>query len=110
MLVLKSLRLYKFHIFARIGKQSFSVRLLFNSYSIKLKYQKDRLIIEEYPQVDIKVKIRLQDHPIKRPKIIRRDNQVILTIPKVTKPKPTKPEKPAKPEKPGKSEQSQKGK
>ena len=42
----------------RIGEKSFELKINVNSYGIRLAYQKDKLKIKEYPQLDIKIKVK----------------------------------------------------
>lgn len=50
----------------RIGKRLFKLGINFNSYNIKLKYQRNRLKIEEYPQLNIRILVKLIDIPTYR--------------------------------------------
>ncbi len=43
----------------RIGRRSFALKINFNSYSAHLTYQKDNLKIKEYPQLDIKIIVKV---------------------------------------------------
>ncbi|HID27522.1 MAG TPA: hypothetical protein EYP22_06845 [Methanosarcinales archaeon] len=43
----------------RIGKRSFALKINFNSYGTHLTYQKNKLKIKEYPQLDIKIRIKV---------------------------------------------------
>lgn len=45
----------------RIGKESFSLKIMYDSYKIDLTYQKDKLAIRWYSQLDIKMRIKILD-------------------------------------------------
>jgi len=64
----------------RIGKGSFELKINVNSYGIRLAYQKDKLKIKEYSQLDIKIKVK----PIKSPRITinveERKNEIFINL------------------------------
>lgn len=45
----------------RIGKSSFRLKISFDSYNTYLASQKNKLKIKEYPQLDIKIKIKITE-------------------------------------------------
>ncbi len=47
----------------RIGEKSFELKIFFNSYSVGLFYQKDKLKVKEYPKLDINIIIEVVKSP-----------------------------------------------
>jgi len=65
----------------RIGKSSFAVKINFNSYSAHLRYQEDKLKIREYPQLDIKIRIKAIELPFPRVgEIEKKGNEILIKI------------------------------
>ncbi len=65
----------------RIGKSSFELKINFNSYCAYLIYQKDKLKVEEYPRVDIKIKVKIVE--LNRPTIAdveENENEILIKI------------------------------
>jgi predicted ATPase len=64
----------------RIGKRSFSLRVNFNSYDFHLTYHKNKLIIKEHQNLDIKIKIKLLE--TQRPIFKRemKDKELLIKI------------------------------
>lgn len=67
-----------------IGKKSFELKLIFNSYKITLTYQKDKLRVKEYPSVDFNIMLRSVPHsriPLKTKQI--NENLFLIEIGKL---------------------------
>ena len=64
----------------RIGKTAFELKIHFNSYGIHLTYQKDKLKIKEYPQLDIKVRVKVTEEPILGFRIEEKEKEILIRI------------------------------
>lgn len=65
-----------------IGKRLFKLSINFNSYNIQLKYQRNKLKIEEYPHLNIKVLVKLIDIPVYRSNIEVKGKKIFIQISK----------------------------
>ena len=65
----------------KIGKGSFELKINVNSYGIRLAYQKDKLKIKEYPQLDIKIKVKAIESR-RHPTISRKErkNEIFIEL------------------------------
>ncbi|HHT9105542.1 MAG TPA: AAA family ATPase [Candidatus Wujingus californicus] len=64
---------------SRIGKSSFRLKISFDSYNTYLASQKNKLKIEEYPQLDIKIKIKITEST-RFLSEKKKGNEVLITI------------------------------
>jgi predicted ATPase len=64
----------------RIGKRSFTLKINFNSFGIRVNYQKEKLKIEEYPKLDFKVKIEASDKLIREIGVRGKEKEFLIQI------------------------------
>ena len=64
----------------KIGKGSFELKINVNSYGIRLAYQKDKLKIKEYPQLDIKIKVKAIESPGIKIGVKKRKNEILIDL------------------------------
>ncbi|HEC67658.1 MAG TPA: hypothetical protein ENI35_02425 [Candidatus Desulfofervidus auxilii] len=64
----------------RIGKGSFELKINVNSYGIRLAYQKDKLKIKEYSQLDIKIKVKATELPRITINVKKRKNEIFINL------------------------------
>ena len=64
----------------RIGKKYFTLKINVNSFEIRLNYQKEKLKIEEYPKLDLKIKIEASDTLIREFKVHRKEKEFLIRI------------------------------
>ena len=63
----------------RVGKESFSLKITYNSYEIHLIYQKGKLEIKWYSRLDIKLKVKVLDQRDLRVEISK-DDETFVTV------------------------------
>ena len=65
----------------RIGKRDFTLKINVNSFEIRLNYQKgEKLKIEEYPKLDLKIKIKASGTLIREFKVHRKEKEFLIQI------------------------------
>jgi len=64
----------------RIGKESFELKINVNSYDIRLAYQKNKLKIKKYPQLDIKIKAKTNESPPVTINVKERKNKIFINL------------------------------
>jgi len=64
----------------RIGKTSFALKINFDSYSTHLTLKNDKLKIKEYPQLDIKVRVKVIESPTPTIETNNMKNGVLIKI------------------------------
>lgn len=64
----------------RIGKRSFTLKINFNSFEIRVNYKKEKLKIEEYPKLDFKVKIEASDKLIREIEVHGKEKEFLIQI------------------------------
>jgi len=64
----------------RIGKRMFELEINFNSYRARLTYQKDKVRIKEFPQMDIKIKLKVIESSRPTIEVEENENEILIKL------------------------------